>query len=192
MINKNSRTTVLILLSGGIDSSALVKYHISQGYQVEAVFFDYGQRNCKQEFISASKISDYYNIKLHVKKIGFNLYDNNGEYYCRNGIFILTACSFLSIPPTLICIGIHSGSPYYDTSPSFIKDTQAILDGYFGGITRLIAPFLNYSKSQVYKYAIDNQIPFKLTYSCELGEYEPCGYCPSCIDRRLLNESAHG
>ncbi|WP_160725009.1 7-cyano-7-deazaguanine synthase [Bacillus sp. USDA818B3_A] len=189
MTKENSDCSVLILLSGGIDSTALVQYHISQGEKVEAVFFDYGQKSCKQEFLSAKNISDYYDIKLHHKELGFKLCDNNGEYYCRNGLLVLAGCSFLKKPTSLISIGIHSGSPFYDSSPSFIRNTQTILDGYFGGITRLIAPFLDYSKSQVYEYAIQNQVPFQLTYSCESGQVYPCGRCPSCIDRRLLCES---
>ncbi|MGG1678742.1 7-cyano-7-deazaguanine synthase [Neobacillus sp. NRS-1170] len=189
MTKENSACSVLILLSGGIDSSALVQYHISQGEKVEAVFFDYGQKSCNQEFLSAKKISDHYDIKLHHKELGFKLYDNNGEYYCRNSLFILAGCGFLKKPTSLISIGIHSGTPFYDSSPDFIRDTQTILDGYFGGITRVIAPFLDYSKSLVYEYAIQNRVPIQLTYSCESGQIDPCGRCPSCFDRRLLNES---
>lgn len=182
--------SVLILLSGGIDSSALVQYHISQGEKVEAVFFDYGQKSCEQEYISAKKISEHYNVRLHYKKLGFKLSDYNGEYYCRNALFILAACGFLEKPTSLISIGIHSGTSYYDSSQNFIKDTQTILDGYFGGITRVLAPFINYSKSQVYEYAIHHKVPIQLTYSCEVGGIKPCGHCLSCIDRRLLSVSA--
>jgi 7-cyano-7-deazaguanine synthase len=192
MTKAYSTSSVLILLSGGIDSSSLVKYHLSLGDKVEAVFFDYGQKSSTQEFISAKNICDYYNIKLHYKKFGFNFGENNGEYYCRNGLFILAGCGFLNKVPALISIGIHSGSTFYDTSPDFIKDMQTILNGYFGGITRIVAPFLDYSKSQVYEYAIQNLVPIHLTYSCELGQINPCGCCPSCIDRRLLNETSLG
>ncbi|PGN62185.1 ATPase [Priestia megaterium] len=189
MTKEYSTCSVLILLSGGIDSSALVQYHISQGEKVEAVFFDYGQKSCKQELLSAKKISDYYGINLHHKELGFKLSDYKGEYYCRNSLFILAACGFLEKPTSLISIGIHSGTPFYDSSPNFIKDIQTILNGYFGGTTRVIAPFLDYSKCQVYEYSIKNEVPIELTYSCELGRIKPCGNCLSCIDRRLLNES---
>lgn len=188
MTKEHSTYSVLILLSGGIDSSSLIQYHVSQGEKVEAVF-DYGQKNRKQEFLSAQRISDVYKIKLHYKKLGFNLNNYDGEYFCRNGLFILAACGFLKSPVSLISIGIHTGTPFYDSSPSFIEDTQAILNGYFGGITRVIAPFLYFSKAQVYEYAIQNKVPIELTYSCESGTVTPCGNCLSCIDRRLLNES---
>ncbi|MGE7595631.1 7-cyano-7-deazaguanine synthase [Peribacillus frigoritolerans] len=190
MTKGNSAYSVLILLSGGVDSSALVHYHISQGEKVEAVFFDYGQKSHKQELLSAQKICNHYGVKLHHKKFGFKLSDYDGEYFCRNGLFILAGCGLLEKPVSLISIGIHSGTPYYDSSPTFINDTQTMLDGYFGGTTRVIAPFLDYSKRQVYEYVVNHQVPIQLTYSCESGQKEPCGYCLSCIDRRLLNEPA--
>ncbi|PEV77246.1 ATPase [Bacillus cereus] len=190
MGKENSTYSTLILLSGGIDSAALVQYHVSQGDTIEAVFFDYGQKSYKQEFLAAKQISEHYGIKLHHTKLGFKLGDYDGEYYCRNALFILAGCGHTKAPVSLISIGIHSGTPYYDSSPNFIKDIQNILDGYFGGVTRVIAPFLKYSKSQVYEYAIENGVPIQLTYSCELGQEESCGKCLSCIDRRMLNESA--
>lgn len=38
MSKENSTYSTLILLSGGIDSAALVRYHISKGDAIEAIF----------------------------------------------------------------------------------------------------------------------------------------------------------
>jgi len=187
MDRDNQRCPVLVLLSGGVDSSSLVHYHLSRGDKVNAIFFDYGQPSCKREFQSAKAVSEYYGIKLRRVNFGFTIHSQEGEFYCRNALFILAACSFIKNSASFISIGIHSGTPFYDTTPAFINDIQLMLDGYFGGIIRIIAPFLNFSKDQVYEYAIQEKVPIHLTYSCEIGQKEPCGACPSCIDRRMLD-----
>lgn len=182
----------MVLLSGGLDSTGLVHYHLSQGNKVTAIFFDYGQQSCEREFQSAKAISEYYGIQLNQQKLGFRLNNIDGEYYCRNALFVLAACSFLGESSSLISIGIHSGTPYYDSTAAFVTDTQTLLNGYFGGVIRVITPFLDYEKAQIFKYAVQEKIPVHLTYSCEIGGQEPCGSCKSCIDRRMLNEKSPG
>ncbi|OME46851.1 hypothetical protein BSK59_28825 [Paenibacillus odorifer] len=190
MNNRNYH--VLVLLSGGLDSTCLVHYHLSQGNKVRAIFFDYGQQSCEREFQSAKAISEYYDIQLIKQKLGFKLNDHDGEFYCRNALFVLAACSFLGNSSSLISIGIHSGTPYYDSTAVFVTDTQTLLNGYFGGVIRVITPFLDYAKEQIIDYSVQEKIPVHLTYSCELGEQEPCGLCKSCIDRRRLYEQSPG
>lgn len=192
-MNKDKRRCpVLVLLSGGVDSSSLVHYHLSQGDEVAAIFFDYGQPSCEREFQSAKAVSEHYGIQLRREKFGFTIHNQVGEFYCRNALFVFAACSFLENSASFISIGIHSGTPYYDSTPAFINDTQTMLDGYFGGVIRITAPFLDYSKVQVYEYALQEQVPVHLTYSCETGQQEPCGICLSCIDRRMLDGKSPG
>lgn len=178
---------VLVLLSGGVDSTSLVQYHLSNGEKTTAIFFDYGQASCEREYQSARAISEHYNIELKHVKLGFSIKNQEGEFFCRNVLFVLAACSFLDKSVSFVSIGVHSGTRYYDASPAFVDDAQSILDGYFGGVIRITAPFLNYSKEQVYEYALQEQVPVYLTYSCEVGEHEPCGKCLSCIDRRMFD-----
>lgn len=190
MVEKSQTNKVLILLSGGIDSTSLVHYYLSKGEKIEAIFFDYGQLSCEREYQSAIAISKHYDIQIQRVNLGFTIRDQKGEFYCRNALFVLAACSFLGNSASYISIGVHSGTPYYDSTPAFIRDTQTMLDGYFGGVFRITAPFLEFSKVQVYEYALRESVPIHLTYSCEMGRQEPCGICLSCIDRRMLDEKS--
>jgi 7-cyano-7-deazaguanine synthase len=187
-MNKSSMNSVLILLSGGIDSTALVDYHLKAGDRVEALFINYDQPSYKQEIKSAINICEHYDIELNELKLGFKIKENDGEFFCRNVLMILVGFSSIGISSTFISIGTHNGTPFYDSTITFVKDLQTLLDGYFLGTKRLLAPFINYSKTQVYEYVIKNKVPFELTYSCETGDEIPCGKCLSCIDRRKLDE----
>ncbi|VTR48208.1 exsB protein [Actinobacillus pleuropneumoniae] len=183
----NSSHDVLVLLSGGIDSASLVHYHLSKGESVSAIFFDYGQVTNKLEYQSARAISNHYDISLEKVKFDFEIRNDEGEFLGRNALFILVAVNFLKGSKSYLSIGIHSGTPYYDSTPVFINNIQSVMDGYSSGTIRVSAPFLNYSKKQVLEYALKEKVPIHLTYSCEVGESGPCGLCLSCLDRGMLD-----
>ena len=60
---------------------------------------------------------------------------------------------------------------------------QGLLDGYFAGSVQLETPFINYTKKDIIGYAVENQVPLDLTYSCLSRNDPPCGRCPACLDR---------
>ncbi|WP_336990011.1 7-cyano-7-deazaguanine synthase [Bacillus infantis] len=185
--NINS-SSILVLMSGGIDSTALIHYYLSKNYRVKCLHFQYSQDSFKSELEAVDRISEYYGVEVEIIKFGFPFKNNHGEYRSRNAIFILTAANLLASEFAKIGIGIHRGTPYYDCSEVFLNDCQKIIDGYFRGTLTIDAPFLQHTKEQVYRYCIENKIPTSLTFSCENSNDKPCGSCPSCEDRRLLNE----
>lgn len=177
-------SSVLILCSGGIDSTALIHYYKNQGLNVSGLHFQYQQLNDISESEAIEKISNYYSVSIKIARFCFPMKVKNHEYFCRNALFVLAATSFLPENFYRIAIGIHSGTPYYDCTKSFIIDCQRMLDGYFGGTIYIEAPFLNLAKNQIYDYCYQQNIPLDLTYSCENQNYDECGVCPSCLDRR--------
>lgn len=55
----------IALLSGGLDSTVTMAYGLSQGYEVIAISFRYGQRHSK-ELPAAHKVAEHYGIKKHL------------------------------------------------------------------------------------------------------------------------------
>jgi len=55
----------VVLLSGGLDSTTVLAYAISQGYEPIALTVLYGQRHSR-EIDSARAVADHYGIKRHV------------------------------------------------------------------------------------------------------------------------------
>jgi 7-cyano-7-deazaguanine synthase len=54
----------IVLLSGGLDSTVTLAVAESEGYEIYALSFHYGQRHTK-ELESAKKIADHYRVKEH-------------------------------------------------------------------------------------------------------------------------------
>jgi 7-cyano-7-deazaguanine synthase len=187
LVNRRESNSVLLLLSGGIDSCALVHYYLSKNYKVKALHFDYGQPSKSSERQAVESIAKHYKIDVQVATLGFSLNQRNGEFIGRNSLFIFIAANLLPVDVSKISIGIHSSTPYYDCSQSFIEDCKNILDGYFAGSVIIEAPFINFTKAQIYEYCVREGVPINLTYSCERGYEEPCGECLSCIDRSVLS-----
>ena len=86
----------------------------------------------------------------------------------------------------LLAIGIHSGTPYYDCSAEFIRMMNSLVVSQTDGVVQVGAPFLAWTKRQIWDFATNGDVPLSLTYSCERGGEAACGECPSCRDLRQL------
>lgn len=178
-----------LLLGGGIDSAALIAFYLSRGATVRGIHFNYGQPSIYGERRSVLALSQHYAIPVTTIDLGLSIISTRGEYHCRNAILLLSAASIFPAKQGRFSIGIHSGVPYYDCSKSFITEIQRLFEGYFGGSIQVEAPFLEFTKEDVFKFCRLAQVPIELTFSCERRGDSPCGQCPSCIDRRILHES---
>ncbi|MFZ3134294.1 MAG: 7-cyano-7-deazaguanine synthase [Methanothrix sp.] len=185
--DKSNNYDVLVLLSGGLDSTACTYYYINMGLKVKALFIAYGQRANKIEYRCANNIAKYFGIPLDCFRFEGKAEFLQGEIKGRNAFLALSALLANPEFKGLISMGIHSGTPYYDCSVAFIQEMNRILEGYTDGRVILAAPFLKWDKRMIYNYFKDNGLPFHLTYSCEDGTDFPCGKCPSCQDRCALN-----
>lgn len=179
---------VSLLLSGGIDSTALVAFYLSRDVIVKGLHFNYGHPSFVAEQRAIEKVSSYYKIFVTTIDLGFSIATNKGEYYCRNATLLLSAASISSSKSARFAIGIHAGTPYYDCSKIFVNDIQRLFDGYFNGSVQVEAPFLGLTKWEIINLCNELKVPIEITYSCEQGGDIPCGECLSCIDRSVLNE----
>ena len=179
-------THAVILLSGGIDSTATLAAYKDTTENTLAVFLDYGQAAAHSEWDAAQNIAAHYTVEIERVGLGFSLISDNGEYFGRNALFVLTAAGVTRERPLTVALGIHSLTEYYDTTPLFSRDMQRLLNGYSGGEVELSTPFLAHTKAEVFKFAKEREVPLHLTYSCERQNSPACGICPSCQDRNAL------
>jgi len=177
----------MVLLSGGVDSTACVAFYVSQGFSLSALFVDYGQLSSHLENEAAAAVCEHYSIPLQITAISGLRQRSGGYIPGRNAFLLYTALLAFRSDTGIIGIGIHSGTTYQDCSAHFVKEMQSSFDLYTDGRISIGAPFLRWNKLEVWHYSQNAGVPLHLTYSCELGRKQPCGACLSCKDTEALH-----
>jgi 7-cyano-7-deazaguanine synthase len=176
---------VLILLSGGLDSTACISFFQRQALSVRAMFVDYGQLSASRERHAARAIAAFYEVPLLEVRCGGSS-KPSGCVQGRNAFLLLLALVETQMKSGLLSIGIHSGTAYWDCQPEFATTMQTLLEGYSNGRVRLNLPFIKWTKRDIWDFCHSANVPVELTYSCELGRDQPCNDCVSCDDRKRL------
>jgi 7-cyano-7-deazaguanine synthase len=179
------KTKVVVLLSGGLDSSACLKFYLDLGFHVSALFVDYGHAAARAEMAAANSIASHYGVKLNcIRCLDFPL---SGEGFIQGRNAFLLFCALMVLRNSgMIAIGIHSGTSYADCTPDFVELMQRTFDLYTQGTIRIVTPFLLWDKAKIWHYSLDRGVPISKTYSCEEGLSVPCGHCLSCKDMKSL------
>jgi len=181
-----SKASATVLFSGGIDSTACIHLLRRNGHQVGGLFVDFGQAAARMEHRSVVALSEHLTIPLDVLEIRNNAAFGAGELIGRNAFLVLAALLCRQMQSNLIAIGIHAGTSYFDCSPAFASHISSLVEECSASRASVIAPFLHWSKDDVYSYFLSTNVPLSLTYSCEASGPEPCQECASCKDRQRL------
>ena len=207
MILKNK--SIVILLSGGLDSSTVTSIAKNSKAKIFGLSFDYGQRH-RKELNSASIIARHFEIH-EFKKIkldlslwgGSSLTDSqkkiptdgvqtnkipNTYVPGRNTIFISVALSYAeAIDADFIGLGVNAldFSGYPDCRPDYITKFQELANlankrGRENNPIKLWTPLINLNKKEIIQIAFENNVPLEKTWSCYSGNSKPCGKCDSC------------
>ena len=202
----------ILVLSGGLDSTTLLYKLLSEGKEVEAISFDYGQRH-KKELEFASKTCKKLNIKHQIIEMDFlkNLISNSaltgdievpeGHYEAenmkltvvpnRNMIMASIATGYaVNINADEVALGVHAGDHiiYPDCRPEFISALRTTtLISNFKPIN-IYAPFLYIDKADIVKIGKELNVDYSLAWTCYKGEDKPCGVCGSCQERQYSFE----
>lgn len=178
--------STVVLMSGGIDSAVCAHFLQTRGQNVQAAFFDFGQRAAAKEAKAVKAIAARLDIKLDKYQLRGRSAWSIGELTGRNAFLVVSALFTTQGTASQIAIGIHSGTPYYDCSEAFVNSLSRLLQEHTDGRVTLIAPLLTWNKGQIFDYFKAANLPLRETYSCEAGTSPVCGTCASCKDRRIL------
>jgi 7-cyano-7-deazaguanine synthase len=208
---------VIVLLSGGMDSAALLGHLLSLGYRVDCLAVDYGQRH-HRELRAARAVAGHYGARFDVADLsgisrlltGSALTDQNvpvphGHYADtsmratvvpnRNAILIMLAAGVAAARGAqYVATAVHAGDhPIYpDCRPEFItaadQATRAGTAGY--GDVHVIAPFVQSTKAEIAATGARLGVPLHLTWSCYTGGAAHCGQCGTCTERAEAFEVA--
>lgn len=199
---------VVIALSGGMDSATLLAHLLKNGYEVEAVSFEYGSKHNSHEKRCAEILAEYYGVILHHIDLtgvmaGFNsdLLKTGGDipegHYNdasmsrtvvpgRNIIFlsILSGLAW-SRGASRVAVGIHAGDHaiYPDCRLGFYKAMDAAVSKGTDGNVLIMAPFVDWDKTKILQWGIPNGVPYRFTRTCYTDGPVSCGKCGSCSER---------
>ena len=179
------RNSTLVLASGGIDSSTLLALSVRQGLELVALFVDFDQPAAEAESRAVAEISSWLNIPWRRVRYAGSKF-GAGEIRGRNAFLLQVALLEFPSDSGIVVLGIHAGTEYADCSPEFMQIMERSYGLQTGGTIIAVAPFLDWTKPDVYRLANELGVPIAQTYSCEASN-SPCGRCNSCKDRRLLD-----
>ena len=204
------RKKAIVLLSGGLDSATCLAIALSQGYEVFALSFLYGQKGAA-EVDAAQKISKSLGahhfdvVEIGLDKIGGSslttakpipteapVPDSIPSTYvpARNTIFLSYALAYAEVSGARdIFIGANSldYSGYPDCRPEYFEAYEQMANlatrtGVSGERITIQRPLQHLSKAQIIKKGFQLGVDFAQTISC----YQPdrygaaCGPCESC------------
>lgn len=197
----------IIILSGGLDSTTLLYKLLSEGKEVFAISFDYGQRH-KKELLMANATCEKLGVSHKIVDLTCitDLISNSaltsdidvpeGHYADenmkktvvpnRNMIMASIAIGYaVNIGADEVALGVHAGDHaiYPDCRPEFIQSLRDISAIANYEAVKIYAPFLFLSKGDIVKEGLFLNVDYSLTWTCYKGEELPCGKCGSCTER---------
>lgn len=158
----------------------------NQGIVFRALHVDYGQPSALLEWQCVQDVAKQLSVAADQVRLAGKFDFRIGEIPGRNAALIFIALMHLQLSERLLCIGIHAGTSFFDCSLSFFLTTSRLVAEQTDSRVRLIAPLLNFTKSEIVSLAKQTAVPLSSTYSCQLGVREGCGACHSCLDRKAL------
>lgn len=205
----------VLLYSGGLDSTTLLHHLVAKGDEVVAVWCNYGQKSKDKELIAAKFFTNKLNCKLiEINIEDVYKYSNNcllsgrgevtqivktgnhtefkhadTELIFRNtmlaSVVITVATSLFPKESIEVNLGLIK-TPYKDCSCEYVLALNNLTKLCTAGKVKIKAPFVEKGKDWVYKQAKKLNVEIDKAWSCYLGGETPCGVCPACIDRKII------
>ena len=200
---------VLVLLSGGMDSTTLLYDMNKQHEVVGALSFDYGSKHnarelpyaeyhCKElgiphQIIPLDFIAEHFSSDL--LKTGGEIPEGHYEdanmvktvVPFRNAIMLSIATGYAeSISAVAVAIAAHSGdhAVYPDCRAGFMNSlAQTMKEGTYAEI-ELLRPYVGIRKEGIAEIGAGLGVDFSKTYSCYRGGELHCGKCGTCVERK--------
>lgn len=203
----------VVLLSGGLDSYTAAAIARADGFRLNALTVNYGQRHAS-EINAARAVAQWLGVARHVEvDVGLNAFGGSSltsdapvpkdrpidpteipsTYVpARNTVFLALALGWAEVLGAHdIVIGVNAldYSGYPDCRPEFIAAFEQLASlatarGVHGERFRIHAPLQMMTKRDIITRGSELGLDYGLTQSCyDPGPAGPCGHCDSCVLR---------
>lgn len=219
MSNTTKKAKAIVLVSGGLDSATCLAIAQSQGFELYAMSFDYGQRHAaelkaSERVCEAFAVKEHKVVKLDMGTIGGSaLTDGRIDVPeaptqgipvtyvpARNTVFLALALGWAEVlDANDIFIGVNAVdySGYPDCRPEFIDAFEKMANiatkkGVEQHSLHINTPLINLSKAEIIQQGVALGVDYGLTVSCYQADNDgrACGRCDSCRLRQQGFEAA--
>ncbi len=187
--------SIISLVSGGLDSTLMATLARDIGEQQFPLYVDFGQCARKRELAACRRSMKALGLPQPVimdmsgfgRTIRSSLTDKNLRIYedaftpCRNLLFLLAGAAYAhQVNANAIAIGLlhEDTSLFPDQTQDFISSAEVTLELAIDRPIKVVTPLSDFHKSDVIALAKEKGIG--PTYSCHMGDEEPCGFCIAC------------
>ncbi|MFW0766379.1 7-cyano-7-deazaguanine synthase [Trabulsiella odontotermitis] len=193
---------VLLLASGGLDSTTVAYQLAAEGIEVVPIFFNYGQHCVEIEWSRVNEvlpsemqrperfdISDIFRGSQSrlIREADLwteDIKDDDLYIPYRTMLFFAAAAARAQIVGIL---NVYTGfinsnhAKEIDCTAAFMNNLDELTSTI--GPVRFHSPFRYSSKADVARVAAELGVPIGRTYSCQASAQFPCGACPNCVER---------
>ena len=206
-------STLVILLSGGLDSYTAAAMLKAEGFDLYALSVHYGQRHVV-ELDAARVVAAALGVRRHLE-LAVDLSKVGGSALtadiavpkdrvldasipvtyvpARNTVFLSLALAWAeSLGVVDIGIGANAldYSGYPDCRPEYLRAFESVANlatkaGAEGRRFHIHAPLLTMTKAEIIRRGLELGVDYRLTHSCYDPDSSgrPCGHCDSCVLR---------
>lgn len=198
----------VVLLSGGMDSAAVIAIAREQGFDVHALSVRYGQRHTS-ELDAAARVAAAMGVTVH-KTVDVDLRSIGGSALtddidvpeaggsgipvtyvpARNTIMLSLALGWAEVlgAADIFCgVNAVDYSGYPDCRPEFVEAFERLANlatkaGVEGAGIRVHAPLQRMGKGDIVREGVRLGVDFGLTVSCYNADAQglACGHCDAC------------
>lgn len=205
---------VVVILSGGMDSTTLLYDVRSKDYDVYALSFNYNQKH-KKELEKAKQTCEFLNIPHKVLDLSIlnqiapssltrDDWDIPEGHFTdesmketvvpnRNMIMLSLATSYaIGIKATKLFYGAHAGDHdiYPDCRKEFAFQLGKTIEMCDWSEISLCFPYIELDKGDIVIRGKELNVDYSKTWTCYKGKEKACGKCGSCVERLEAFEKA--
>lgn len=191
--------SVVILMSGGIDSAVMALLAYREGIDLLPLFVDYGQLASESEWAAVRRITSDHGLptaeRMDLSGYGATIpsgitdraLDATDDAFLpgRNALLLLAGGSYaFSMGASTVAIGLldERGALFPDQTSRFVSELEVALGTGLAWSVHIATPLITMSKREIVELARSIGLDMESTYSCHLGD-QPCGRCISCRER---------
>jgi len=198
---------VVVLLSGGMDSTTLLYEVMVLGYEVYPITFYYRQKHEKEmeaaaytcqklgltfRVLDISALNEIAPSSLTRDKVEVpkGHYEDESMKQTvvpnRNMVFLAFATAYaIGLDAEEVAYGAHGGDHaiYPDCRPDFVEAMVEAISLCDYKDIHLWVPYLHVNKADILRKGLELGVDYSLTWTCYEGQELACGRCGACTER---------